>query len=253
MRKMKKIISLTLVICLLFVMSINVFANEAGYSIEEINQFLLDSGMTQAELDELDIETRRLIIENSGTELEYVPLSATPQIIRAGDAPISFTCPAYRVTVNGGYGYVYDVYPTYESTAKIKPKGNDSFAFVVGDGLRVDSGFVDATLYVREETTHSWQSDSLSISSTSLYGNAFSGAQMGSPDFPIYFKGQFYFRAEPYSSEPDLRVNLKYIYDTTGNIGYAIGLTAGAISVSYSSNVPVGSVLEKSRNYYMEE
>lgn len=232
-------------------MNINISANETMYSIEEINHILLRSGMSQVELNEMDDETKQFIIENSGTDLEYVPLSATPQITRAGTAPVSITCPSFKVMANGEY--VYDIYPIYESIGKIEPKGNDSFAFTVGDGLGVVNDHVGGMVYYREESDDAWQSMELSVSNTSLYGHSFYGPQLGTPDFPIYIKANCFFRAKAYSSEPDLRVNVKYVHDTSGSVGYTIGLTAYGVNVSLASESQTGSLLERSENFDVDD
>ena len=153
--------------------------------------------------------------------------------------------PAFQVT-HGGKTY-YDIYPTYESSSPIEPKGHDAFGFAVGQGMSMEPDSFSGIIYYKEAVSgSSWVGDeALSSSDETISGYIVKGKQLGTPDYPLYLKGCCYCRAAVDSSDATKKIELRYVYDRSGTVSYTIGLTIGHVSVAINSSA-VSKVQERS-------
>ena len=181
--------------------------------------------------------------------LKYVNTQTITPDTRVGDAPIKLSAPSFKVTV--GYKEYYDVYPKYESTEKIWPQGNDFFAFVVGQGMSVIPDKCSGTVYLKEPHDETIWKDygPLSPSEETITGYSIEGKQLLNTYIPAYIRGNCYFRAEADTSDPTLKISLKYGYDRSGKVSYTIGLNVIFINVAISGSY--SDLLQKSNTFYL--
>ena len=79
--------------------------------------------------------------------------------------------------------------------------------------------------------------DEATYTGSSLTGYEHQGSDLGTPDFKIYIKGNFYYRVDIDSSSPVKKIVLAYVHDTSwGGYSYSVGYGPFSISVTPSSN-----------------
>lgn len=239
--KRKWITAIILVLCMSFMVCTSTFVAVS----EEMtaDQKLRVTGMPQDEIDTLDPDIKNYIastLSPGAVYVESVNLQSSILPYASGDTSLAtLSCPTFRKSASSN---VYELYPTYESKSPIKPRGNDLFAFCVGDGMGIVPNSFGGLLWYKHDTLTqgNWQTDAnihdLHASASSTQGYAVKGAQLGSPDVYMYMKGCCHFEATKYSSGATMLVSLKYVHDTTGLMTYSISLSIAGISIGFTPN-----------------
>lgn len=210
----------------------------AETSLQEfgVNEFLLNTGMSQEDINKIDPDFRTYIVENLKENaqlqtLEFINTEEIPTLQpRSSEvlSGITFTVSSWK---SGGIIYIY---PTYEFTTAKRPRGKDSFSFQLGDAMApYDFG---GKIWHRRSKSEQWSSDAsdtMIANQQTLSGAEYSGTQLGTPDFNIYIKGCAYAYANA-GSGTDKRIVMNYMYNPNG-ASYSISFSVHGIGVSYSS------------------
>ncbi|MBQ8040749.1 MAG: hypothetical protein IJ274_12950, partial [Lachnospiraceae bacterium] len=194
---MKKFLSVLLSVIMMFGAFDITFAAEADNEMS-INEFLLETGMTQEEIDRIDPDFREYIVENlkenaGSQELEFVEtetVSAIEPRVNQVLSGIEFTVSSWK---SGSTIYIY---PTYEFTTAKRPRGQDSFSFQLGDAMNPHT--YGGKIWYKMDADDEWEStssDTMTANTQTMNGAEFSGTQLGTPDFNIYIKGCAYAHA----------------------------------------------------------
>lgn len=186
----------------------------------------------------MDEELKRFIYENSLSqgEVEYINVSsehsdnyspkATGYTIPSSDLKLSVS--AFKVT---GSEQV-DIYPSYEWLVPTQPKGNDYFAYSVHDSFSAVPDKRSNRIWSKLSSGDSWsEAAPATYTGTSMTGYEHFGDDLGTPDFPIYIMGSFYYRVDIDSSSPVKKIVLAYVHDTSWN-GPSFGVNYKALSIS---------------------
>lgn len=202
-----------------------------------IEKYLLSTGMTEEEIAAMDPDFREYIaldlMENTSKNdrIEYLEVKEDSQSgIKSNQVltGVSYSVSAYKS------GSTIHIYPTYTFTSAKKPRGKDCFAYVLGDG--VESYSYGGKLWWKETSNGTWVSDSnssLTANQQGLNQAGYSGNQLGTPDYAIYFKGCTYCHANV-GSGSDKRIVMSYMYNPN-KASYTLGFNAGPIGISFSS------------------
>ena len=198
--------------------------------------FLLETGMSQEQIDALDADIKEYIVADlkknaNVSDLTYVDsemISTVSPRVSQSLTGIEFSCPAW---------YERDVihlYPTYEFTTTKRPRGQDSFSFVLGDAMMPYN--YGGKLWYKADYMEDWEStsnDTLSANTQSMNGAEFSGSQLGTPDSKIYIKGCTNAQAYP-GSGTDKRIIMSYMHNPNRS-NYSISFSAMGLGISYTA------------------
>lgn len=237
---MKKWIALLLAICL--VAGNTVLAkDEKTVGIEEINEMLRDSNMPEDKIDELDDETKRFIYENSLSKgnVEYVEVkeeNTATLNARAQDAisesELKLSVTAFKVD---GQNRV-DVYPAYQWLTPVKPKGKDSFGYSLSSSFSVVPDKRSNIVWYKERADLPWkQGENATYTGASLTGYQHTGKSLGTPTYPIYIKGNFYYQVDIDVSSPVKKIVMGYANDMSTGVNLSYGFQVGVFSLGFSS------------------
>lgn len=237
---MKKFLSIVLLIVLL--MNVNVFADESNtVSIEVIDNLLRDANTPENEIQDMDDELKKYIYENSLSqkEVEYIDVTKEQNMTKSQseipESDLKLSVTAFKVS---GKEQI-DIYTSYEWLVPVKPKGKDYFGYSTHDSFSAVSGERSNLIWSKVNKNDSWSEKSpATYTGTSMYGYQHSGSSLGTPDFPIYIKGNFYYKADIDSSSPVKKIVLAYVHDTSFGSGtsYSVGYGPFSISVTPSSD-----------------
>lgn len=231
---MKKFVSLLLSVSMLFGLSGTTYAATNKMST---NDFLLNTGMTQQQIDIIDPDIREYIVESLkmnalGKKLEFIETEEvamqeprTNQVLSG----INFSVSSWK---SGSTIYIY---PTYEFTTAKRPKGQDSFSFQLGDAMRPHT--YGGKLWYKMDSDDSWESDSdakLVANTQTMNGAEYSGKQLGTSDFKIYLKGCAYAHANV-GTGTDTRIIMSYMHNPNKK-NYSLSFSAYGVGISYSSS-----------------
>lgn len=217
--------------------------NEQEKLIELMNkssdEFLLNIGMNQEEIDRIDSDIREFIVKDlkqniKSTDLEFIETKKV--LLNEIESREVLTGIDFYVSSFKSGDIIY-IYPTYEFTTPKRPRGADGFAVQLGEAMR---GYEYGGKYwykVNEGDSWISESNNYMIANTNLYGAEYKGRQLGTPDFNIYIKGCAYIHATAGESS-DKRINLAYVHNPDKN-NFSFSISAGGIGISYtpSSNI----------------
>jgi len=236
-RKIKN--KLASVLCL--IMLINVFAINVNASTGDVSadQFLLETGMTQEAINKLDPDIKGFMVndmKNAGGDKDFSYIESRMMAPRVNQvlSGIQFSVSSFK---SGSTIYIY---PTYEFTTPKRPRGEDSFAFQLGDAMRplVYGGqmwFKDPDIPAYSNWT---VADSMVANTQGFNGAEYSGNQLGTPDWDLYLKGCAYCHAEV-GTGSDKRIIMSYLHNP-GSQSYSISFSYEGLGITY--NAPSGSV-----------
>lgn len=231
MRKALRLVCL--VLCFVLVFCSTVFAE----TVSSADRVLLRSGMSREEIDALDPDVKEYIASTlpstcvyvGGMEVEVTDMEGQASVMQLPNTTMTLTAPSYRDTATG----YYKIYPTYETTVPIRPRGNDSFAFALGTGMSIVPDSLTGTIWTKDTTSSAtWQTDWVDVtpySTETILGYSIKGSVLGTPSWSMYFKGCCSFSAKLDSPYATKMVQLGYCHDTTGNWSYSVSLSVGAI------------------------
>lgn len=237
---MKKI--LFSIIVLISMVGNTVFASEIDENNVSTNRFLLETGMSQSEIDKIDPDIREYIVENlrenaNVEELEFIKSEdvLTPELrVNQALSGISFTVSSWK---SGSTIYIY---PTYEFTTAKRPRGKDSFSVQFGNALRPET-YGGKTWY-KVYAQDSWESstsgsDKMVANTQTMNGAEYSGTQLGTPDSKIFIKGCAYVYA--YAGDgTDKRIIMSYMHNPNGT-SYNLSFSAYGVGIQYSSSATI--------------
>ena len=251
-KNVKMVLVLSLVLTLVFGMA-TAFASPGNFLIDDPYQlesvmlegnrvrtnydFLLQAGMPQEEIATLDSITKEFIVNNlreagvTPFELEYIDLEVVPTIVQRVNqllTGVTYTVFAFRS------GNTVFIYPTYEFTTARRPRGQDSFAVSLGDALQPFN--YGGQLWARDPLISPvWDPQwSLHANTQSFSGAAFSGSQLGTPSWPVQFRGNTFIHAN-IGSGSDRRIIMTYMYNPNRN-NFSISFSAFGLGVSFNSS-----------------
>ena len=106
---------------------------------------------------------------------------------------------------------------------------HESFSAVPGERSNL--------IWVKLNKNDSWfEGTPATYTGSSIYGYQHSGSSLGTPDFPIYLKGSFYYKADIDSSSPVKKIVLAYVHDTSFGSSMSYGIGYGPFSISITPN-----------------
>ena len=230
-----------LLVALALTLTGSVFANEDDCKLTS-RELLQKTGMDEATLSEMDDELMDYISENLCSQVEdiddvtWIPTSVELSDTRMEGSRntqlltnISFSAYAYKS------GSVIYIYPTYEFTDMKRPRGNDSFAFQLGNAMAPYS--FGGKMWYKLNAGDSWQSnpnDILTPNFTPLDGAVYSGNQLGTPDFPLYLRGVTYCYCSA-GAGSDKRIAITYMYNPS-ILGFSYSFSYMGFGVNYTSS-----------------
>lgn len=223
-RKIAVAVACILAACLWFDPLSTVAANQSVASMTD-DEILLSTGMPQEEVNALDDDMKAYIVNDlkeSGeiyddltyvsAEMNQVPAPRVEDLLSG----IEFEAVAFKSNNN------VTIYPTYEFTTAKKPAGADCFGFVLGNAF--ESYEYGGKLWYKDSGMTKWEvGGDLAANHQSLEGAAFSGVQLGSPDWSMKFKGCAYARAK-LTSGTDKRIVMSYMYNPQ-RYSYSVSLS----------------------------
>lgn len=87
-------------------------------------------------------------------------------------------------------------------------------------------------MYYKLHASDSWQSDSSAThTGSSLTGYQHTGDSLGTPDFPIYIKGHFYFKVDVDDPTPVNKMSMTYVHDTSYGSSFCYSIAYGPASI----------------------
>ncbi len=223
-------------------------------SLQEIDSFLLDTGMPQDVVDSLDPEVKRTIYNTTengekkefvGIETKEVSLSEesegeiVPCYISPNDMELSLI--SFKEGTYKGYAQ-YSFYPSFEWKKMVHIK-DDVFAFSLPDGWEVVPGKRGVGLQFQIPETHQWKkSGDITVPcEASITGYGFDGFI----DFcrvKYVYRGTGYMYAYKKNPKVSNMIKVGYAHENSrGGIHLAgsIGVSIGPLSISFS---PSGGV-----------
>ncbi|MDN5277606.1 MAG: hypothetical protein PWR01_1571 [Clostridiales bacterium] len=221
----------------------------ASHNMNEINEFLLETGMPLDMVKALDEQLKTYIYETIDTTEKLTFSGHTEETITfpntdAGDISLN-TIPQLSLTVTAfkDSNGIYHVYPTFEW--KIPNKvANDTFAFVLPEGWYLVPSKYNLRMWARENSNDAWEmiEDMSRPSFASLYGYGwnipkyyYDGYGWQTPKYyarKAYVKGHAYFYAKPITPTPDKRICVSYADDTSSRLNLSYSLTYEASSIT---------------------
>ncbi|WP_068615806.1 hypothetical protein [Paenibacillus tuaregi] len=239
--KIKSKIFLTIVM-LFTLIPAGAFASENDVTAtKDFDQILLKNGTPLEIVKEMDNDLKQMIYQNSGTDFTYVnvtedestvrPFASSGYEIPKSDLNISVV--AFKVS---GQSKV-DIYPSYEWKKAVKPRGKDYFGYSTHDSFSVVPNKRSNLIHYKLNASDNWTTgDPATYTSSSLTGYEHKGSTLGTPDFPIYIKGNFYFQADIDGSSPVKKIAISYVHDTSSGGSYSYGIGFGPASISVTPN-----------------
>ena len=241
---MKKSIRKTLCLmsCIFFcVCSLRVDAVDIENLELTSDEFLVQTGMSQEQIEELDPDIKEFIVEdlkkrvgNDVDELQNVEIKDEPMILPKGVdnlTGIRFGVTAFRENGN------IHIYPEYEFTDKKNPKGEDSFSFQLGDAVQPYE-FGGQLWVLDDRLSLNWMlGGSLTPTSVNLNGATYSGDKLGDLMYPMRLKGCLYCHARE-GSGTDKGIAMNYVYNPN-KFPYSISFSYKNIGISVQ---PPGTV-----------
>lgn len=236
---MKKLLSLILVSAMVFNIAIYVKANDfTEVSIDEIDNLLREANTPESKISEMDDDLKRFIYENSLSreDVEYINVEkeeTTGGSARTGDqisqSELKLSVIAFKV-----YGQEQvAIYPTYEWLVPVKPRGKDYFGYSTHDSYSVVSNKRSNLMWYKINENDEWESDgSATYTGSSMTGYQHYGSSLGSPDFPLYLRGNFYYKVDINSTSPVKKIAIAYVHDTSSGLGLSYGIAYGPLSIS---------------------
>lgn len=249
---MKKLLPIFLVLVVVISISVSACANgnidendDLIPSIEEIDDLLREANMPESEITEMDDELKRFIYENTFSEAkaEYIKvekdessgisLISTGYAISENELKLSVT--AFKVE---GAEQV-DIYPSYEWLVPTKPNGKDWFGYSTHESYSVVPSERSNLIWYKWEKEDNWTNDGpATYTGVGMTGYQHFGDSLGTPDFPIYLRGNFYYRVDIDVDDPVKKIALAYVHDTSGgdNVSYSVGYGPLSIDIVPSSD-----------------
>lgn len=241
MRKYLEKIVIGLCLCLCFGVFLDVSISNADENLSA-DEYLLQTGMPQKEVLQLDDEFKQFIVNDmknaENQEFTYIKLDDEDMIMPRTNQVlenIEFDVYAYQ---SGTRIYIY---PTYEFTAEVKPRGKDNFSFQVTDAMRVyEAG---GQLWYMDFTSSKWElGGTLKPTIADSNGYQFSGNQLGTPDYSMKFKGCAYCHANVGDGD-DKRIIMSYVYNPNRS-ALSVSFSVYGLGISYTSDKDVYSSAE---------
>lgn len=253
---MRRLSSVILVAIMIFCISIdNVSTNSmltadlpatSTVSMEKIDALLRAANTPETEIDAMSDELKLMIYENtlSQTKAEYIPVIREEAAGNMERSQYTISKSALKLSVSAfkvsGAEQV-DVYPSYEWLIPVQPKGKDWLGYSTHDSYSCVSGKRSNLIWSKMESDDNWvKSHAADYTGSSMTGYQHYGSSLGTPDFELYLKGNFYYRVDIDSSSPVKKITLAYVHDTSSgsNPSYSVGYGPFSISItSNSSNV----------------
>lgn len=248
---MKKLlfISKSIRLFLCFCLSISLLINVIYVRAQEQDKFLEDeilraSGMPQDEIDALDNDIKKFIVNDlknnaNLSDLKYIDISdsLSPSVskeIRPLVNQVFYDIKFYVSAFKSG-DVIY-IYPTYEFTEDHQPKGKDSFSFQLGDAMRPYE--YGGQIWYKDYTMSDWAlGGSLVANNQGFNGAEYSGAQLGSPDWPMKMKGCAYCHAQV-GTGSDKRIIMCYMHNPKGE-PYSISFSVRGLGITYNSSATI--------------
>ena len=230
MKHKKRVISLMLGLIMLFGICDTTFASNMSD-----DEFLLSTGMSQEEIDNMDPDIKEYIVANLrastvGQEVEYIHAEASAVMQNRSIQPLSgitFSAPAWQA------GGIIHIYPTYEFTTAKRPKGADGFAFEFGNAL--DPYEYGGKIWCKDINGVDWlDSGSMVANLQSITGAGFTGNQLGTPDFDVYLKGCTYAKAVA-GSGSSKKITMQYMHNPNKR-SYSLSFSYQGIGFGFSSS-----------------
>lgn len=249
MKRFKRLVAMCLATAMaMSIMCVGVSANDDATNFEEVSIEYIDNLLREANTPEdkiqsMDEELKRYIYENSLSrdDVEYIDVTQeqnAANMARAGYAiptnELRLSVSAYKVS---GKQQV-DIYPSYEWLVPVEPKGKDFFGYSTHGSYSAVAGERSNLIYAKMDSDDPWQSSgSATYTGTCTTGYSHSGTSLGTPDFPIYIKGNFYYRVDIDTASPVKKIVLAYVHDTSwGGLSYSVGFGPFSIGITPSSN-----------------
>lgn len=209
---------------------------------EDANQFLLNIGMKQEEIDKIDPDIREFIVQDlkqniKSSDLKFIETKKV--LLNEIESRENLTGIDFYVSSFKSGDIIY-IYPTYEFTTPKRPRGSDGFAVQLGDAINAFE--YGGKVWNKVNDNDSWTSESYHnmVASTNLYGAEYKGTQLGTPDFDIYIKGCSYIHARA-GSGSDKRINMAYVHNPNRS-NFSFSISAWGIGISYS---PSNNIYDK--------
>ena len=232
-RFMKRMI--TSLICFILFANGSILNVSASASDISADEFLLLTGMSRKEINQLDPEIKEFMVSDMKRSADTSDLSyidSDPEIVfrpmvNQVLTGIVFSAPSF---ISSSTIYIY---PTYEFTTPKEPDGEDSFSFQLGDAMRPYE--YGGQVWYKDSGMSSWAvGDSMTANTQGFNGAEYSGSQLGTPDWPLLIKGCAYCHADV-GTGTDKRIVLSYMYNPNSN-SYSISFSAYGLGISYSSS-----------------
>lgn len=247
---MKKILvmpkSAKLILCLSLCLSMLLQLNTVSVMAQTLSslsddEILQASGMPQDMINSLDNDIKKCIVNDlknnaNLSDLQYIGAVSSLSPSTSKDVGLFANQVFYDITFSVTAfksGSVIYIYPTYEFTADHQPKGNDSFAFQLGDAfVPYEYG---GRLWYKDYTMSDWElGGSLVANNQGFNGAEFSGAQLGSPDWRMKFKGYTYCHAQV-GTGSDKRIIMTYMHNPNC-ASYSISFSYKGVGITYNSS-----------------
>lgn len=241
---MKRVTS-TILVCLLVICSLNLNNVQAASkdNINEVDEFLLKTGMPLDTVKDLDKQLKRYIYETTDSTEKLTFSEHTEKLITLPNQNINNdgidTCyipqEELALTVIGfrESDGMYKIYPSFEWKESTKI-GNDTFAIALPEGWRLEPESYNLRVWGKLNPWDMWQvqEDFRRPSCANFYGyewripSSWSGKG--------YARGNAYFYATPTTSKPDKRICISYADDITHSLKASYSLSYKALSISIS-------------------
>lgn len=233
MKKIMAILMALTVVLMINESSARAFTFDQRLSDDSI---LLMTGMSQNEINEIDKDFKRFIVEDLiksgklssmefiGREVNEIPEQRVNQVLSG----ITFTATAFKS------GSIIYIYPTYEFTTNKKPAGADSFSFQLGNAMEpYDYG---GALWAKDEDLYitNWvYQGSITANNQGFNGAEYSGSQLGTPSHAVKFKGAAYCHANV-GNGTDKRIIMSYLHNPM-TYSYSINFSVSGVGITYNS------------------
>lgn len=271
---MKRFISLSIVFMLIMTLLLtisNAESNNQQYTDKEINTILDKAGVPKSLMDELDVSTKRFIVENSGDNLEYVgskaqyfvrnpetgileevetdPSDISPMAIPSAD--LKLTPIHFNISINGIQ--MVEIFSSFEwlRNPKTGPDGinQDHIAIAVPEGWEIQAGRYGCGYQKYDYSINQgWHWSTVSSFGCGdngtptefggLYGAAWEFVRQGSGDVGIPFikyKGTVKLTMKKVDPNAIHRIVTSYNEASSNFFGnYSVTLAWGAASVTFT-------------------
>lgn len=223
----------------------------ASYNINEIDEFLLETGMPLDMVKALDEQLKTYIYETIDTTKNLIFSGYNEETItfpNTDDGDISPNAIPHSelsltVTSFKDSSGVYHIYPTFEWKVPNKV-ANDTFAFVLPEGWYLVPSKYNLRMWYKVSPGDAWEmTEDLSRPSTAtLYGYGwnipkyyYDGYGWETTKYyarKAYVKGHAYFNAKPTTPTPDKRICVSYADDTSSRLNLSYSLTYKALFIT---------------------